>query len=148
MGHFRQWLFLVSLLLIPQIARKIIGSSSYLFLSISYVAISGYFSGKLIGKMVAETEKWSWAAMILIAPFIGILWGIMAGGAGGIFIFLIGAIFGAMIAGAVGGLALPIFTIFHRWLKKGEVIERNQFLPIAMGITFIICALILGLNVS
>lgn len=66
----------------------------------------------------------------------------------GIFIFLIGAIFGAMIAGAVGGLALPIFTIFHRWLKKGEVIERNQFLPIAMGITFIICALILGLNVS
>lgn len=111
-------------------------------------AISGYFSGKLIGKMVAETEKWNWAMMILIAPFIGILWGIMAGGAGGIFIFVIGAIFGAMIASAVGGLALPIFTIFHRWLKKGDVIEQNQFLPIALGITFTICAFILGLNVS
>jgi hypothetical protein len=108
---------------------------------------AGYFSGKLIGKLVAETEKWNWASMLLVSPLIGILWGIMAGGAGGIFIFLIGAIFGAIIAAMVGGVALPIFTAFHRWLKKGDVIGRDQFLPLALGITLIISAFILGLPI-
>lgn len=107
----------------------------------------GYLSGKLIGKMVAETEKWSWSAMLLISPFIGILWGLMAGGAGGVFIFVIGAILGAIIASMVGGVALPIFTILHRWLKKGDVIERNQFLPIAIGITLAISAFFLSLPI-
>jgi hypothetical protein len=107
----------------------------------------GYFSGKLIGKIVAEVEKFSWSAMLLLLPFIGILWGIMSGGAGGIFIFIIGAIFGAMIAAMVGGVALPIFTIFHRILKKGDVIDRNQFLPLAVGITLIISAFLLGLPI-
>lgn len=106
----------------------------------------GYFSGKLIGKMVAETEKWSWGGMLLTLPFIGILWGLLAGGAGGIFIFVIGAIFGAILAAMVGGVAVPTFTIFHRLLKKGDVIERDQFLPIALGITLIISAIFLGLN--
>jgi hypothetical protein len=111
-------------------------------------AIVGYFSGRLIGKMVAETEKWSWGAMLLTLPFIGILWGIMAGGAGGIFIYVIGAIFGAIFAAMVAGIALPIFTIFHRWLKKGDVMDRDQFLPIALGITIIISAFIFGLNIG
>ena len=48
----------------------------------------GFFSGKLIGKMVAETEKWNWFMMLLVLPFIGIFWGIMTGGAGGIFLFV------------------------------------------------------------
>ncbi len=108
-------------------------------------AIVGYFSGKLIGKMVRETEKISWWGMLLILPFIGMLWGIMSGGAGGIIIFIIGALFGAYFGALVGSIALPIFTIFHRLLKKGDLIERNQFLPIAFGVTFIICAFILGL---
>ncbi len=111
-------------------------------------ATTGYFSGKFIAKMVAETEKWNWATMLITLPFIGIFWGILTGGASGIFIFGIGAIFGAIIAAMVGGSALPIFTIFHRWLKKGDLIERNQFLPIAFGITATICAFILGLNIK
>lgn len=120
-----------------------------LLLFVNFVcATVGYFSGKLVGKMVAEVEKYSWTAMILILPFIGILWGIMAGGAGGLFIFVIGAIFGAVVAALVGIVALPIFTVFHRWLKKGDVIERDQFLPIAMGITLIISALFFGLPIS
>jgi len=83
--------------------------------------------------------------MILLSPFIGILWGIMAGGAGGVIIFLVGAIFGAFIGGMVGGAALPLFLIFHRLLRKGEFIEQKHFLPIAFGITFTICSFILGL---
>lgn len=110
-------------------------------------ATVGYFSGKLIAKMVAEVEKYSWSVMLLILPFIGILWGIMAGGAGGVFIFVIGAVFGAIIASMVGGVALPVFTIFHRLLKKGDVIERDQFLPIALGITLIISAIFFGFDI-
>jgi hypothetical protein len=120
-----------------------------LFLLLIFVnfvcALTGYFSGKLIGRIVSEMETCSWSLMLLSLPFIGIFWGIMTGGAGGVFIFLIGAIFGAIFAAMVGSVALPAFTIFHRLLKKGEMIERNQFLPLAFGITFIITAFILGL---
>lgn len=108
-------------------------------------AIVGYFSGKLVGKMVKESETYSWLMMILLMPFIGIFWGVTAGGAGGAIVFLFGALFGASFGAMVGGAALPIFAIFHRLLKKGEMIEMKHFLPIAFGLTFAICAFILGL---
>ena len=108
-------------------------------------AIVGYFSGKLVAKIVCELEKLSWHYMILALPFVGILWGMMAGGAGGIIIFLFGAFFGAALGGAVGSIALPVFTLFHRLLKKGDQFDLKHFLPIAFGITFIIAAFILGL---
>lgn len=107
--------------------------------------VAGYFSGKFIGKIVVGLEKLSWNKMLLALPFIGIFWGIMTGGAGGLFIFVIGAIFGAVIAAIVGGVALPFFTIFHRILKRGDSIEEKHFFPLALGITSIITALILGL---
>lgn len=108
-------------------------------------AVVGYFSGKLVGKMVLDMEQYSWNAMLLTLPFIGGFWGIITGGAGGLLIFIIGAFFGAAIAATVGSIAVPAMAIFHRLLKRGEMIERNQFLPIAFGITFIISAFILGL---
>jgi len=108
-------------------------------------AIVGYFSGRLVGKIVFELEKLSWTKMILALPFIGIFWGILAGGAGGIIVFVVGAIFGAMLGGAVGGIALPAFTLFHRLMKKGDKLDRKHFLPIGFGIVLIISAFILGL---
>lgn len=108
-------------------------------------AVVGFFSGKLIGKVVGELEKSDWSKMLLALPFIGMLWGVLAGGAGGVIIFVVGAIFGALLGAAVGGVALPAFTIFHRLLKKGDTVDRRHFLPLAFGVTFIICAFILGL---
>lgn len=108
-------------------------------------AIVGYFSGRFVGKIVGELEKASWTMMLFALPFIGILWGILAGGAGGIIVFVVGAIFGAMLGAMVGSAALPVFAIFHRLLKKGDVIDRKHFLPLAFGITLIICAFVLGL---
>ncbi|MEP6901492.1 MAG: hypothetical protein ABJA66_07055 [Actinomycetota bacterium] len=108
-------------------------------------AVVGFFSGKLIAKAVGFFEKLSWTTMILVLPFLGLLWGMISGGAGGIIIFIIGAFFGAIIGGIVGSAALPVFTILHRLLKKGEMIELKHFLPIAFGVTFIICGFILGL---
>jgi MFS family permease len=107
-------------------------------------AIVGYFSGKAIGRIVRKVEQASWAKMLLLLPFIGILWGILAGGAGGAVIFVFGAIVGAFLGAIVGSVALPVFTIFHRLLKKGDQIDRKHFLPVAFGITFSICAFVLG----
>ena len=108
-------------------------------------AVTGYFSGKLIAKLVTKIENYSWWTMLLLLPLIGILWGIMSGGAGGIVILIFGAIFGAVFGAMVGSIALPLFTIFHRILKKGELMEFKYFLPLSLGITFTICAFILGL---
>jgi hypothetical protein len=108
-------------------------------------AIVGYFSGKLIAKIVVELEKLSWLSMILTVPFIGILWGILAGGAGGVIVFIFGAFFGAFLGASVGSIALPVFAVFHRLLKKGDKFDRRYFLPIAFGITFVISAFILGM---
>lgn len=108
-------------------------------------AVVGFFSGKLIGKIARETETYSWWNMLLLLPFIGIFWGIIAGGAGGIIILIVGALPGAILGAMVGSVALPAFTIFHRLLKKGDMIESKHFLPLAFGITFIICGFILGL---
>lgn len=107
-------------------------------------ATVGYFSGKLIGKMIKEAETYPWWLMILLLPFIGMFWGVMAGGAGGAIVFLVGALFGAMFGAMVGGAALPVFTVFHRLLKKGDSIELKHFLPLSVGITLVICAFILG----
>lgn len=108
-------------------------------------AITGYFSGKLISKLVSKTENFSWLPMIFLLSLIGILWGFMSGGAGGAIILLFGAIFGAIFGAMVGFVALPVFAIFHRLLKKGEFIEFKHFLPLSFGITIAISAFILGL---
>ena len=108
-------------------------------------AVVGFFSGKLVAKLVRLVENSSWASMLLILPFIGLLWGALTGAAGGVIVFVFGAIFGAALGGIVGSIALPFFTVFHRLLKRGESIELKHFLPVAFGVTFIICGFILGL---
>ena len=108
-------------------------------------AVVGFFAGKLVGKAMRSVENLGWLSMILTLPFIGLLWGAVSGGAGGIIVFVFGAFFGAIIGGIVGSAALPAFTVLHRLLKRGESIEMKHFLPIAFGVTFIICGLILGM---
>jgi hypothetical protein len=124
------------------------GEDSWLLAILFFVnlvsAFTGFFSGKLIARMVRYAESISWINMMLLLPLIGIVWGLIAGGAGGAIFFIIGAFFGAFIGALVGCAALPIFTVFHRLLKKGDLIERSQFLPLAFGTAFTICAFILG----
>jgi hypothetical protein len=108
-------------------------------------AIVGFFTGKIVGDIAQKLESKSWSLMILVLPFVGLLWGLISGAAGGVFIFIIGAVFGGMIGAMVGGLALPVFTILHRLLKQNNHIELKYFLPISLGLTFIISAFILGM---
>jgi hypothetical protein len=109
-------------------------------------ALVGYFFGKVIGRWVLRIESGPWGKMLLMAPLIGLLWGLTSGAAGGIVIFGIGAIVGAVIGGAVGAVALPVFAIFHRLLKRGGSIDARHFLPLAFGVTFTICSFILGIG--
>jgi len=107
-------------------------------------AVVGFLSGKWIGKMVTNVEQMPWVSMLILLPFIGTLWGFMAGGAGVFIFFVVGAIFGALIGGIVGAIALPTFVIFHRILQRGDDIELKHFLPLSLGVTFTICSVILG----
>ena len=108
-------------------------------------AFTGYFSGILVGKAVRETMKLrGWKRMTLL-PFLGLTWGLVSGGTGGIFIFLIGSIVGAVIGGAVGTVALPTFALLHHFTRRGECIDTKHFLPLAFGVTVTICCFILGL---
>ena len=117
-----------------------------LLVSNAVCGFAGYYSGKFIGKQISDAEKFSWSKMLLIVPFLGLLWGIITGAAGGIFIFVIGAFFGAAIASIIGAFAVTSMTIFHRLLKHGDVMDYRQFLPISLGITLAISALLLGLK--
>lgn len=107
-------------------------------------SVTGYFTGRIVGKAISEVERLSWVEMLIALPFIGVTWGIAAGAAGGIFVFLFGAILGAVIGAGVGAFALTIFTIFHRLLKSGDNIERRHLYPLAVGISGITASIILG----
>lgn len=108
-------------------------------------AVTGFFSGKLVGRSVAYLHGLSLGRSLLLLPFLGLVWGMAAGAAGGVFIFVIGAIFGAVLGGLVGAVALPAFALLHRMMKSGEMIDRKHFLPLAFGVTLTICSFILGL---
>ncbi len=132
------------------IDTRIFQSEEFWILGVLFVvnlisAVTGYFSGKFIGRTVSELEQVSWTKMLLTLPFIGLFWGVLAGGAGGLIIFIFGAFFGALLGAAVGSVALPLFTVLHRLFKCGDQIEGKHFLPFAFGVTFIISAFILGL---
>jgi len=132
------------------IDARIFNSDEFWILGFVFVvnlvsALVGFFSGKLIGKIIAEFEKTSWHRMILALPFVGVFWGVMAGGASGAIIFIVGAVVGALLGAVVGAFALPIFAVFHRLLKCGDKIDRKHFLPLAFGISFVVSAFFLGL---
>lgn len=114
------------------------------FFMTAITAIVGYFMGKRVGITISNLEEESWLKVILLSPFVGLLWGLITGAAGGVIVFLVGAVFGGIIGAAVGFAAFPVFTIFHKLLKKGEFIETKHFLPLAFGIIFIICALVVN----
>lgn len=108
-------------------------------------AITGFFTGKLVGRSVAYLHDLSFSRAILLLPLLGLIWGMAAGAAGGVFMFIVGALFGSVVGGAVGAVALPVFATLHRLTKRGEMIETRLFLPLAFGVTLTICSFILGL---
>ncbi len=107
-------------------------------------SLTGYHSGKLVASALRQAEGMAFWTRLPYFALIGLLWGIVSGAAGGVLIFLIGAIFGAFLGGVVGAVALPLFSIPYMAVKRGELIELKHFLPISIGITLSISAYILG----
>jgi hypothetical protein len=108
-------------------------------------AVVGYFSGKLIGRIVSSVETLGWSGMILLLPFIGLSgesWP-----AGPAVLSSLSSVRSSepLSAALSGAAALPAFTVFHRLLQRGDQIEAKHFYPLALGVTLSICSFILGL---
>ena len=82
---------------------------------------------------------------LLMLPLIGAAWGAVAGFAGGLVFFGLGAIAGLICAVPVGIIAFTLFAPLHRLLARGGMIDARHFWPLACGVTMIISALILGI---
>lgn len=99
--------------------------------------------GAKIGRRMDQIERRSWSWMIVLAAFEGALWAIATGAAGGAVAFGIGAIVGASLAIPVGIAAFVLFTILHRLVARGGMIDARHFWPLACGVATLIAALIL-----
>ena len=127
-------------------SRGGVSSVLYLMMLMTTVvaAASGYSFGKVIGRWVDMLEARPMRFRLPLLALIGALWGIIAGGSGGIFIFVVGLFFGAVLGGAVGMAALPAFALPYYAVRRAGLIDTRHFLPLALGTTLAICSFVLG----
>ena len=120
--------------------------SYFIFLSLMNFtcALVGLGMGRLMGRNVEQVERRGWNRMFLHACGKGIAWGATTGAAGGLLAFGVGAIAGAAIAIPVGLVAFASFTLFHRLMARGVMIDARHFWPLACGVVLTITALILS----
>lgn len=117
----------------------------FLCLTMSAVcALTGYGMGACLGRSIDDLERKSWNVMLFASALLGALWAVGTGAAGGAVFFLIGAVFGAMFALPVGIAAFISFTVLHRLMARGGMIDARHFWPLACGVTLSIAALILN----
>lgn len=114
-------------------------------LMIAATGLIGYLLGSLAAKTAERMRCAGLLFFLASLPLIGFLWGMAAGIAGGIFLFVFGAVAGAIVGGAVGAAAVPVFAIIHITMRTGDMIERNQLLPVLFAISGSIGAAVLGL---
>lgn len=106
--------------------------------------VAAYASGRLVASLVGRMGNFHVANRVALLSLTGFAWGAFSGAIGGLFLFIIGSVFAAIIGGMVGSVALPLFVGLREPLRRGDMIEVRHFLPIAFGITFSLCALLLG----
>lgn len=115
-----------------------------LAMNVACAAAGRFVASRLSG--AAETvESGSWPRLLVLSPFLGMVWGALTGALGGLIFFVIGAFFGALCAMIVGVLTFSLFMPLHRSLARGGMIEAGHLWPLACGVTMAITALILGL---
>ncbi len=112
--------------------------------SICLSSLVGYQFGKVAGAAVEKFDHLSFSKRTLAMAGLGFAWGGLAGAAGGVPLFLIGAFFGAWIGGITGTAAMLFFWFPYQGTKQGAFLEFRHFLPLTMGVTAVICGYILG----
>lgn len=104
----------------------------------------GYLTAGVTAATLERVLSTSFLRSLLLVPIIGLAWGIISGAAGGLFLFVLGALVGGVIGGMVAGTALPLFVgLFNLTAEEGEI-SVKRFLPIAAGISGSVAALFLG----
>jgi len=122
-----------------------VGLLVLMFVVAAASSAAGFVSGKVVGPIALKIERFRWSTMLPLLPVIGFIWGAVAGTAGGLLAFGIGAIFGFFIGGFLGTISVPLFVIVHRLMKRGESIELRHFLPLSFGIVLVLCAFIFSM---
>jgi hypothetical protein len=107
-------------------------------------ALVGWGMGHVTGKNIDQVERRGWHRMFFHASVKGIAWGTATGAAGGLIAFGVGAIAGAAIAIPIGIAAFASFTLLHRLMARGGMIDARHFWPLACGVILTISALILS----
>jgi hypothetical protein len=107
-------------------------------------ALVGWRMGRLTGRNVAQIERRGWNRMFFHALGKGMAWGAATGAAGGLIVFGLGALVGAAIATPIGIAAFAVFTLLHRLMARGGMIDARHFWPLASGVVLTISALILS----
>lgn len=79
---------------------------------------AGVISGAVIGGLMIFIRRIHWSVPIIIAPILGLIWGIITGGAGGFPVFVVGALFGAIVAAPFGVLGFLVFTALYESLAR------------------------------
>ncbi|HSI87826.1 MAG TPA: hypothetical protein VK918_02140 [Pyrinomonadaceae bacterium] len=105
----------------------------------------GAITGPYAAQFVERARGLRASAYVTALPFIGMAWGAASGAIGGVFLFIVGAIFGGITGAMVGFTLVPLFVLLHGVLRQGDRIEFSHLLPISLGIAGTLAASILGL---
>ncbi len=104
----------------------------------------GRMTGRKIGGAVEWSEKLSWGWMLVVPAMLGILWGIITGGLGGLLFFIIGAVGGVFFGASIGALAFALFTPFHRMFTWDGMIDSRHLGALLFGVIGAIVSLIVS----
>ena len=107
-------------------------------------ALMGRYAGRRLAPMLARAERRRWPATLIYALAAGFVWACATGAAGGAVVFVLGALYGLLCALPFGLAGFLLFTICHRLLARGGMIEARHFWPVACGIALSCAALILS----
>jgi hypothetical protein len=128
-----------------RLSSSVLGFLGLLTLAGVLTGLTGYVSRKFVSSAVDRSSRFRLPNRILMLSLIGAVWGAVSGAVGGLALFVIGSIFAGITGAVVGAVALPLLIGLRSLVGHGDFIEMRHFLPIAFGITFTLCALILGL---
>ena len=106
--------------------------------------------GKVMGRVVGQTVELNqgrpgWARLLSVM-LAAVLWGIVTGAVGGFVCFGIGAFIAPFFAVPVGVVAFTVFTLLHRPLAHGGMIDACYFWPLACGVALSTAAMILSVR--
>jgi hypothetical protein len=113
-------------------------------LMIMICSLMGEFMGRKLASMIDRAERRHWTVMSFTSLLAGFIWACVTGATGGAIVFIIGALFGLVCALPFGLAGFLLFTICHRLLARGGMMDARHFWPVACGIALAGAALVLS----